>query len=172
MDAISQAIQARLKGSNESRSFAVQPITSIMTFDTKKRVDTKATDEEEGKREESSDEDASDDDEVMDAKSRETSTSSAFTQPVELDLSQKPLPPSRKYQPSLVCCTMAEDRVMLRYLTQMNFVTSRLHSGWCEQITVPTQSTSIFSWTPSERHSQILHKKIWIAQTSLVTEKT
>jgi hypothetical protein len=108
VDSIAQAIQARLKGSNESRSFSVQPITSMMGFEAKKSG-VKGTsgvlddEEEETKRnEDSDDEEASDEEEVLANKRGKTDRLSTGSQAVELDLSLKPTPPSRKYQPSQV----------------------------------------------------------------------
>lgn len=102
VDSITQAIQAKLKGSNESRTFAVQPITAMMSFagqsDNKsKNRANDDSDEEETKREDDSDDDMSVNDTSMDM-----DTSRDLSRPVEIDLNQKPIPPSRKYQPSQV----------------------------------------------------------------------
>lgn len=111
VDSIAQAIQTKLKGSNESRSFSVQPITSMMGFDAKKaggKVAAGALDgdeEEETKRGDDSDEDEASDDEEGASNAinaRKSDSTSVDSQAVELDLSQKPTPPSRKYQPSQV----------------------------------------------------------------------
>lgn len=111
VDALSQAIEKQLKGSNESRSFSVQPITSMMGISTissrsltttsslasqSRRaggLDDEDDDEEESKREEKDD----DDDNRTDEGTRGTQV--VASQAIEVELSQKSVPASKKYNP-------------------------------------------------------------------------
>ncbi|KAL3668783.1 hypothetical protein V7S43_006077 [Phytophthora oleae] len=100
VDSISQAIEKRLKGSNESRSFSVQPITAMMGVSSANSEDTSAKQRrresvQEEKKAESSDEEM----DKRESDSEDEADRSADS--IELDLSQKPTPPSKKYQPAL-----------------------------------------------------------------------
>lgn len=97
VDSISQAIEKRLKGSNESRSFSVQPITTMMGIssvksDAKQRRRESVQEEKEA---ESSDE------EMKKRESDSEDEADRSADSIELDLTQKPTPPSKKYQPAL-----------------------------------------------------------------------
>ncbi|KAG3121656.1 DNA mismatch repair protein [Phytophthora idaei] len=99
VDSISQAIEKRLKGSNESRSFSVQPITSMLGISngdasTKQRRRESVLEEEK-----QHDEAESSDEEMNKRESEDEADRSADS--IEIDLSQKPTPPSKKYQPAL-----------------------------------------------------------------------
>lgn len=103
VDSISQAIEKRLKGSNESRSFSVQPITAMLGISSANNSDASAKQrrresvmDEEAKKEEAE----SSDDETKKRESEDEADRSADS--IEIDLSQKPTPPSKKYQPALV----------------------------------------------------------------------
>lgn len=124
VDALSQAIEKKLKGSNESRTFSVQPITSMMgississsssaTMDSRSLLGSAASqsrtvnegaDDEDGngagvnKRPEGRDgtDDISDDDEEDDSMNASQVPAS---QAIEIPLSQKSVPASRKYNP-------------------------------------------------------------------------
>ncbi|KAK1945721.1 DNA mismatch repair protein Mlh1 [Phytophthora citrophthora] len=100
VDSISQAIEKRLKGSNESRSFSVQPITAMMGISSANSDDTSAKQRrresvQEEKKAESSD------DEMNKRESDSEDEADRSADSIELDLSQKPTPPSKKYQPAL-----------------------------------------------------------------------
>ncbi|KAH7484428.1 hypothetical protein KRP22_005597 [Phytophthora ramorum] len=104
VDSISQAIEKKLKGSNESRSFSVQPITAMLGISSgsgdasaKQRRRESVMEEEEKKMKEA---------ESSDEKTRKSDSDSEddadrSVDSIELDLSQKPAPPSKKYQPAL-----------------------------------------------------------------------
>ncbi|CAI5737161.1 unnamed protein product [Hyaloperonospora brassicae] len=104
VDSISQALDKHLKGSNESRSFSVQPITTMLGISS---ANSSSTLTKQGRRESvMEDEEKSDD-----AKSRERASkkdeddceneAGCSVDSIELDLSQKLTPPSKKYQPAL-----------------------------------------------------------------------
>lgn len=114
VDALSQAIEKQLKGSNESRSFSVQPITSMMGISTISSYSLTTTnaslasqsrraggldeeddddgDEEEGKRNEDDDDDHGTDEDTR-------LTQVMASQAIEVELSQKSVPASKKYNP-------------------------------------------------------------------------
>lgn len=112
VDALSQAIEKQLKGSNESRSFSVQPITSMMGISTVSSRSLTTTsslasqsrragglddedddDEEESKRKEEDD----GDDNGTDKDTRGAQV--VVSQAIEVELSQKTVPASKKYNP-------------------------------------------------------------------------
>ncbi|ETM45175.1 hypothetical protein L914_09703 [Phytophthora nicotianae] len=101
VDSISQAIEKRLKGSNESRSFSVQPITAMLGASNgdasakQRRRESVMEEEKEQEEAESSDEDMN----KRESESEDEADRSADS--IEIDLSQKPTPPSKKYQPAL-----------------------------------------------------------------------
>ncbi|KAG6973790.1 hypothetical protein JG687_00000704 [Phytophthora cactorum] len=108
VDSISQAIEKRLKGSNESRSFSVQPITSMLGISngdasTKQRRRESVLEEEKQQ-----DEAESSDEEMNKRESEDEADRSADS--IEIDLSQKPTPPSKKYQPALPKPESEDDR--------------------------------------------------------------
>ncbi|KAG7391036.1 DNA mismatch repair protein [Phytophthora pseudosyringae] len=104
VDSISQAIETRLKGSNESRRFSVQPITAMLGVSSASNGDASAKqrrresvlEEEEKKEEEKSSDEEMD---KRDSESEDEADRSADS--IEIDLSQKPTPPSKKYQAAL-----------------------------------------------------------------------
>ncbi|RLN86778.1 hypothetical protein BBJ28_00016585 [Nothophytophthora sp. Chile5] len=105
VDSISQAIEKQLKGSNESRSFSVQPITAMLGISSRSNSDVSAKqrrresvldDEEKTQQAESSEEE-----EVERDSEGEADQTVVQSQSIELDLSQKQTPPSRKYQAAL-----------------------------------------------------------------------
>lgn len=101
VDSISQAIEKQLKGSNESRSFSVQPITAILgvsngdTSAKQRRRESVMEEEKKQEEAESSDEDM----DKRETESEDEADRSADS--IEIDLSQKPTPPSKKYHPAL-----------------------------------------------------------------------
>ncbi|POM78760.1 DNA mismatch repair protein [Phytophthora palmivora] len=103
VDAISQAIERQLKGSNESRSFSVQPITAMLGISSnnsdasakQRRRESVLEEEEKKKEEESSDE------EMHKSESENEDEADQSADSIEIDLSQKPTPPSKKYQAAL-----------------------------------------------------------------------
>ena len=105
VDSISQALDKHLKGSNESRSFSVQPITTMLGISsanscsslTKQCRRESVMDDEEKSDDAKSREKASKKDEDDCENEADRSVDS-----IELDLSQKLTPPSKKYQPALV----------------------------------------------------------------------
>ncbi|GMF42593.1 unnamed protein product [Phytophthora fragariaefolia] len=102
VDSISQAIEKRLKGSNESRSFSVQPITAMLGVSSAANGDAKQRRRESVMEEEEKKEEAEESDEEMkkcESDSEDEADRSADS--IEIDLSQKPTPPSKKYQPAL-----------------------------------------------------------------------
>ncbi|DAZ99650.1 TPA: hypothetical protein N0F65_001887 [Lagenidium giganteum] len=99
VDAISQAIEKQLKGSNESRSFAVQPITSMLS----KPLDT---DSEIGRQDSSVvGEDSSNEQSAAAAEEESTTMEEDLpagrSQVVDVDLSQRVTPKSKKYNATL-----------------------------------------------------------------------
>lgn len=108
VDSISRAIEKCLKGGNESRSFSVQPITAMLGMPSagssassvKQRRRESVLEEEEKKEEvESSDEEEGSDKRA--STSAEEDSQSMMSQSIEIDPSQKPTAPSKKYQPAL-----------------------------------------------------------------------
>ncbi|KAE8915074.1 DNA mismatch repair protein [Phytophthora fragariae] len=104
VDSISQAIEKRLKGSNESRSFSVQPITAMLGISSASSGDASAKQrrresvmEEEEKKEEAE----PSDEEMKKRESDSEDEADRSADSIEIDLSQKPTPPSKKYQPAL-----------------------------------------------------------------------
>ncbi|KAL7998995.1 putative ribosomal protein S5 domain 2-type [Plasmopara halstedii] len=101
IDSISQALEKQLKGSNESRSFSVQPITTMLEIPsannrdvlTKQRRRKSITDEDHRNAESSEEE--KDKQELESKDEANTSVDS-----IELDLSEKRTPPSKIYQPA------------------------------------------------------------------------
>lgn len=141
VDSISQAIEKRLKGSNESRSFSVQPITAMLGIPSATSGDASAKQrrresvmEEEEKKEEVE----SSDEEMEKRESDEEDEADRSADSIELDLSQKPTPPSKKYQPALVSLPFS------RFLRRISHSVSccvwcRHRSAWCEPTIAPTR---------------------------------
>lgn len=110
VDSISQAIEKRLKGSNESRSFSVQPITAMLGISSASSGDASAKQrrresvmEEEEKKEEAE----PSDEEMKKRESDSEDEADRSADSIEIDLSQKPTPPSKKYQPALVSSSVS-----------------------------------------------------------------
>lgn len=129
VDALSQAIEKKLKGSNESRAFSVQPITSMLGIsslsssasasDSRSLVDSAAsgrsrtandgTDDNDGdasrvitKRLRARDDDVDDDfsdDDPDDSDGKVSRLLVPTSQVIEVSLSQKAVPASKKYNP-------------------------------------------------------------------------
>lgn len=132
VDALSQAIEKRLKGSNESRTFSVQPITSMMTavahtqsLASQRRLANASADSEapaasaaDGDdptthkqtaveriaRNEIDDKDEDDEEEDLFA------SQVPVLQAIEISLSQKTVSASKKYNPLHVRAAMCEGR--------------------------------------------------------------
>uniref|UniRef100_K3X930 DNA mismatch repair protein S5 domain-containing protein n=1 Tax=Globisporangium ultimum (strain ATCC 200006 / CBS 805.95 / DAOM BR144) TaxID=431595 RepID=K3X930_GLOUD len=108
VDAISQAIEKRLKGSNESRTFSVQPISSIMGFAKPSTASTLTESSGQRRLKMTGDSDEEIDDEEEESKENDEISGEdenmkesqvTVSQPIELILSQKVTPNSKKYNP-------------------------------------------------------------------------
>lgn len=128
VDALSQAIEKQLKGSNDSRTFSVQPITSMMGVSTissysltsnrsslasqSRRVGGLADDdedEEESKRQEDDDDEGGTDEDTR-------LTQVVASQAIEVELSQKSVSASKKYNPLHVSLAVSVDTFAFRLL--------------------------------------------------------
>lgn len=104
VDSISQAIEKQLKGSNESRSFIVQPITAVLGLSSSNTVNasTKQRRRESVKKNEEKLDKAELNEEERDRpESKSENEADRSVDSIELDLREKKTPPSKKYQSAL-----------------------------------------------------------------------
>ncbi|CAI5728312.1 unnamed protein product [Peronospora destructor] len=104
VDSISQAVEQQLKGSNESRSFSVRSITAMLgtTSTNTENSSTKQRRRQSASEQQAIKETAKlSDEECNKRESESENEANCSADSIEIDLSQKPTPPSKQYRSAL-----------------------------------------------------------------------